>query len=95
MASKNNPTNYYISSLLQKLQSSSTSSVQKALISLSRATRKNENVIKLRDKGGISLLLEFLKSSNKKDLDMAVSVLANCALEKQCRLEVTSEMWFY
>jgi hypothetical protein len=90
MASENNKTNYHISSLLRKLQSSSVSSVQKALISLSRATRKSDNVVKLRDEGGINLLLAFLQSSNKKDLDMAVSVLANCALEKQSRKEVTT-----
>ena len=90
MASEKSKTNYHISSLLRKLQSSSSSSVQKALISLSRATRKSENVVKLREEGGIDLLLAFLKSSNKKDLDMAVSVLANCALEKQSRTEVTT-----
>ncbi len=92
MASENIKTNYYISSLLRKLQSSSVSSVQKALISLSRATRKSDNVVKLRDEGGINLLLTFLHSSNKKALDMAVSVLANCALEKQSRTEVTTEI---
>jgi hypothetical protein len=90
MASEKSKTNYHISSLLRKLQSSSSSSVQKALISLSRATRKPENAVKLREEGGIDLLLAFLKSSNKKDLDMAVSVLANCALEKQSRTEVTT-----
>ncbi len=84
-----NERNYHISSLLRKLKSSSPSSVQKALISLSRATRKTDNVVKLRNEGGIKILLTFLESSNKKTLDMAVSVLANCALESQCKAEVT------
>ena len=93
MASENGKTNYYISSLLRKLRSSSASSVQKALISLSRATRKLDNVVKLREEGGIDQLLTFLQSSNKKALDMAVSVLANCALEKQSRREVTADIF--
>lgn len=90
MATETQKTNYYISSLLRKIQSPSASSVQKALISLSRATRKSDNVVKVREEGGISLLLEFVKSSNRKALDMAVSVLANCALEKQSREEVSN-----
>ena len=97
MASENikttqvNELNYHISSLLRKLQSSTPSSVQKALISLSRATRKSDNVVKLRNEGGLKILLTFLESSNKKSLDMALSVLANCALDNQCKAEVTSD----
>ncbi|XP_028400595.1 uncharacterized protein LOC114523765 [Dendronephthya gigantea] len=88
MADDINKCNYYISSLLGKLQSSSLSSVQKSLISLSRATRKPENVKKLREEGGIKSLLSFLQASNKKTLDMAVSALANCAMERKCRNEI-------
>lgn len=87
-------TNCHITDLLRKLQGSSASRTTKALTSLSKATRKSENVVKCRKAGAINVLLSFLRSSNKKNLDMAVSVLANCAMEKQSRSEVTIQNSF-
>lgn len=81
--------NYYVSSLVRKLHSNSPCSVQKALISLTRATKKSENVAKFREDGGIKTLLQFIQTSNRKTVDLSVSVLANCALEKESRVEVT------
>lgn len=86
--------NYYVSSLVRKLRSNSSSSVQKVLISLARATKKSENVAKFRLEGGIKVLLQFIKTSNRKTVDMSVSVLANCALEKESRIEVIMDIIF-
>ena len=44
---------------------------------------------KFREDGGIKTLLQFIQTSNRKTVDLSVSVLANCALEKESRVEVT------
>lgn len=77
-----------IESLIEKLGSESLSTAKKALAALTKLTKNSENVSRLRLKGGLSRLLEFTRQPNQSLVDMALSALANCALDNECRKEV-------
>ena len=77
--------------LIAKLGSKVPAIAKKALATVTKLTRNSESVTKLRVKGGISLLLGFVQRPNRSHVDMALSALANCALDKECRHEVSSE----
>lgn len=74
--------------LVEKLSSDTVSTNKKSLTALAKLTKKTENVIKLRRNGGLERLLDLIQRSNPKLTDMALSVLANCSLEVECRQEV-------
>ena len=78
-----------IKNLIEKLSRDTYSTTKKSLVSLAKLTKKTENVIKLRRNGGLELLLEYIKKPNQKLVDMALSVLANCSLENECRKQVS------
>lgn len=79
----------YIDSLIMKLSSDSDSETKKALITLTKLTKVTENVRLFCRKGGLKRLLALIQRGNKTIADMALSTLANCAREEECRREVS------
>ena len=74
--------------LIQKLVSDNVSTNKKSLAALAKLTKKTENAIKFCRNGGLELLIGFIQRTNPKLTDMALSVLANCSLENECRQKV-------
>lgn len=79
----------YIESLIGKLNPKSESVTKKALVELTKLTKVNENVHWFCVKGGLKRLLSLIHPPNRTIADMALSVLANCALEQESRREVS------
>ena len=79
----------YIASLIGKLNPKSESVTKKTLIELTKLTKVKENVHWFCFKGGLKRLLSLIQQPNRTIADMAVSVLANCALEQESRREVS------
>lgn len=79
----------YIESLIMRLSPESDSGTKKALITLTKLTKVKENVLLFCCKGGLKRLLELIRRANKTIADMALSTLANCAREEECRREVS------
>lgn len=80
----------YIERLIMKLSPESDSGTKKALITLTKLTKVKENVHLLCCKGGLKRLLALIQRPNKTIADMALSTLANCAREEECRREVST-----
>ena len=79
----------YITSLIGKLNPKSESVTKKTLIELTKLTKVKENVHWVCFKGGLKRLLSLIQQPNRTIADMALSVLANCALEQESRREVS------
>ena len=79
----------YIESLIGKLSPKSESGTKKALTELTKLTKVKENVHWFCIKGGLKRLLSLIRRTNRTIADMALSVLANCALEQGSRREVS------
>ena len=78
-----------IESLIMKLNPESDSRTKKALMALTKLTKDKENVYLFCLKGGLKRLLALIQLPNETIADMALSVLANCALEEKSRREVS------
>ena len=79
----------YIESLIGKLSPKSESVTKKAMLELTKLTKVKENVHWFCLKGGLKRLLSLIHPPNRTIADMALSVLANCALEQESRREVS------
>lgn len=79
----------YIESLIGKLSPKSESITKKALTELTKLTKVKENVHWFCVKGGLKRLLSLIQPPNRTIADMALSALANCALEQESRREVS------
>lgn len=79
----------YIENLIMKLSPESDSGTKKALITLIKLTKVKENVHLFCCKGGLKRILALIQRPNKTIADMALSTLANCAREEECRREVS------
>lgn len=78
----------YVESLIGKLSPKSESITKKALIELTKLMKVKENVHWFCVKGGLKRLLSLIQPPNRTIADMALSALANCALEQESRREV-------
>ena len=74
--------------LISKLSLESDSKIRRALIELTKLTKNKENAHLFCLKGGLKCLFTLIKRPNKSIADIALSTLANCALESSCRREV-------
>lgn len=79
----------YIESLIVKLSPKSDSGTRKALTELTKLSKVKENVHWFCIQGGLKRLLSLIQRPNRTIADMALSVLANCALEEESRKEVS------
>lgn len=78
----------YIETLITKLSFESDSKIKRALIELTKMTKNKENAHLFCLKGGLKCLFTLIKRPNRSIADIALSTLANCALESGCRKEV-------
>ncbi|XP_031551533.1 armadillo repeat-containing protein 5-like [Actinia tenebrosa] len=74
--------------LVQKLSSSSISSVKKALAIVAKLTKRSNEADLFREKGGLGKLLGFLKRPNNSIIDMAMSAIANCAMFNENKTQI-------
>lgn len=79
----------YIENLILELNSEFDSKTKKALIALTKLTKNKENARLFCLKGGLKRLLALIQRPNTTVVDMALSTLANCVLDEQCRKEVS------
>lgn len=78
----------YLETLITKLSLESDSKIRRALIELTKLTKNKEIAHLFHLKGGLKCLFTLIKRPNKSIADIALSTLANCALESGCRREV-------
>ncbi|KAG8230684.1 hypothetical protein J437_LFUL010761, partial [Ladona fulva] len=75
--------------LMQKLRSSSPSVVYQALIEIrTKEVNSANGVAFLRKSGALKYFVKFLQKPNEKILDVTLSILGNCCLENETRLEL-------
>ena len=79
----------FMESLIMKLSHESETKTKKALIALTKLTKHKEHVHLFCLQGGLRRLLVLIKLPNTTIVDMALSTLANCALEEGSRKEVS------
>lgn len=84
MASSNQITDI----LVQKLSSSSISSVKKALAIVAKLTKRSNEANLFREKGGLSKLIALLERPNNSIIDMTMSAIANCAMFEENKKQV-------
>lgn len=80
--------------IFKKLRSSnsSSSSIFNALVEMrSRFIKEPNGVLKLRTEGGIELLLGLIQRPNSKIVDISLSILGNCCMDKGARDEVRKQ----
>jgi len=79
-----------IENLVQKLGSSSLSTLKKTLASVAKITKRSNEAEVFRKYGGLSGLIALLKRPNNSIIDMSMSSLANCSMFTECKKEVKS-----
>lgn len=73
--------------LLSQLEKcSSTQSLYKVLVQIrTDLIKESEGVKLLKEKGGLKRIIKLLSKPNEKILNVALSILANCCLQEDCR----------
>lgn len=83
--------------LLSQLEKSSSSqSTYKLLVQIRTDVIKDKEGIKLlRDKGGLKRIVRILSKPNEKILNVSLSILANCCLQDDCRVQVSTSLFHF
>ncbi|KAK7794826.1 hypothetical protein R5R35_005973 [Gryllus longicercus] len=78
-----------VTSAFTHLKDSSNSVVFEALVIIRKFIAKNEHNVKVvREKNVLKDLVNILGKSNEKNLDITLSILGNCCLENESRIEL-------
>lgn len=84
--SRSTPT---ISSVIAGLHSTRPNKVYNALVLVrTHFLKEKDGVAKLRQHGGLELIIDILRQHEDRVLDVALSILGNCCLEKETRVKV-------
>uniref|UniRef100_T1IL44 BTB domain-containing protein n=1 Tax=Strigamia maritima TaxID=126957 RepID=T1IL44_STRMM len=82
-----------MNTLIDSLASPSSDVVSNSLLTLRKKyfrARNLDGVKKFRERGGLKSLLDIIGKPNPKSVDVALSILGNCCLEKESRDEVAN-----
>lgn len=80
----------YVKTVIDGLQSTSSTRVQEALLKLRSKVITDENGLQwFRDFGGLVYLVPHLRKPNERILDLSLSILGNCCLDEQTCLAVS------
>ncbi|EDO50064.1 predicted protein [Nematostella vectensis] len=73
---------------IKNLDSSTHSTVKKALFSITKLTKRHNLVSTFIENGGLRKIIRFLQTTNSTIVDMSMSAVANCCMFDESRKEV-------
>lgn len=81
---------HYVKTVIEGLKSSSSSRVQDSLLNIRSKIITNDSGMKLfTECAGLSYLVPHLRKPNERILGLTLSILGNCCLNDECRIEVS------
>ena len=79
-----------MSSVIADLHSTRPNKVYNALVLIrTHFLKEKDGVAKLRQRGGLELIIDILRQHEDRVLDVALSILGNCCLETETRVKVS------